>query len=129
MLPVKHAEFLIQQLNVLIVDDNAYMRKIVRGLLLNIGVKSLHEAEDGIAGLELVRTVSIYSVAGRRRGTACATLFKMLRAADWGFEPATGRKYGGPDDRTHAQRHPRREFCPPPQSGGPDGRPVAGLLE
>ncbi len=58
MLPVKHAEFLIQQLNVLIVDDNAYMRKIVRGLLLNIGVKSLHEAEDGIAGLELVRTLS-----------------------------------------------------------------------
>ncbi|MGN6461085.1 MAG: response regulator [Pseudolabrys sp.] len=58
MLPVKHTEFLIQQLNVLIVDDNQYMRKIVRGLLLNIGVKELYEAEDGIAGLEIVRTLS-----------------------------------------------------------------------
>ena len=48
-----------------------------------------------LGGLELVRTVSVYSVAGRCRGTACATLFNMLRAADWGFESATGRKCGG----------------------------------
>jgi CheY-like chemotaxis protein len=58
MLSVKHAEFLIRQLNVLIVDDNQFMRKVVRGLLVNIGVKSLHEAEDGIAGLEIVRTLN-----------------------------------------------------------------------
>lgn len=58
MLPAKHAEFLIRQLSVLIVDDNPFMRKIVRGLLVNIGVKTLHEAEDGIAGLEVVRTLS-----------------------------------------------------------------------
>ncbi len=58
MLPAKHAEFLIQQLSVLIVDDNQFMRKVVRGLLLAIGVKTLHEAEDGIAGLEVVRTLS-----------------------------------------------------------------------
>jgi len=58
MLPVKHTEFLIQQLNVLIVDDNQYMRKIVRGLLLNIGIQGVYEAEDGIAGLEIVRTLS-----------------------------------------------------------------------
>ena len=48
-----------------------------------------------LGGLELVRTVSVYSVAGRRRGAACATMLNMLRAADWGFEPATGRKSGG----------------------------------
>lgn len=58
MLPAKHAEFLIQQLTVLIVDDNQFMRKVVRGLLLGIGVKALYEAEDGIAGLEIVRTLS-----------------------------------------------------------------------
>ena len=48
------------------------------------------------AGSLTVRTVSVYSVAGRRRGAACATLFNMLRAADWGFESATGRKCRGP---------------------------------
>jgi len=25
----------------------------------------------------------VYTVAGRQRGTACATLLNMLRAADW----------------------------------------------
>jgi DNA-binding transcriptional LysR family regulator len=36
--------------------------------------------------LNLVRKVSVYTVAGRHRGIACATLFNMLRAADWGFD-------------------------------------------
>ena len=33
--------------------------------------------------LDLVRSVSLYTVVGRQRATACATLFNMLRAADW----------------------------------------------
>jgi DNA-binding transcriptional LysR family regulator len=82
-----------------------------------------------LGGLELVRTVSVYSAAGRRRGTACATLLNMLRAADWGFEPATGRKWEGTDGRTRAQRNPRGEFRPLPRPGGPAGRPVAGLRD
>jgi DNA-binding transcriptional LysR family regulator len=82
-----------------------------------------------LGGLELVRTVSVYSVAGRRRGTACATLVNMLRAADWGFESATGRKWEGTDGRTCAQRHPRRDFRPLPRPGGPAGRPAAGLRD
>ena len=51
----KQAEFLIQQLNVLVVDDNAFMRNMVRGLLGNIGVKKTLEASDGIAALEMIR--------------------------------------------------------------------------
>jgi DNA-binding transcriptional LysR family regulator len=35
--------------------------------------------------LNLVRTVSVHTVAGRLRAIACATLFNMLRAADWGL--------------------------------------------
>jgi DNA-binding transcriptional LysR family regulator len=35
--------------------------------------------------LDLVRRVSMYTVAGRQRAIACATLFNMLRAADWRF--------------------------------------------
>jgi two-component system, chemotaxis family, chemotaxis protein CheY len=54
----KQAEFLIQQLSVLVVDDNAFMRSVVRGLLANIGVKKIYEAGDGIAALDMIRTVN-----------------------------------------------------------------------
>ena len=54
----KQAEFMIQQLNVLVIDDNQFMRNIVRGLLGNIGVKRTFEAGDGIAGLEMIREFS-----------------------------------------------------------------------
>ena len=48
-------EKLVQSLSVLVVDDNQYMRKVVRNLLVNLGVKNVHEAVDGIAGLEAIR--------------------------------------------------------------------------
>jgi two-component system chemotaxis response regulator CheY len=51
----KNAEIMIQQLSVLVVDDNPFMRKMVRGLLGNIGVKKTFEAGDGIAALEMIR--------------------------------------------------------------------------
>ena len=58
MLEVRHVEFRIQQLRVLVVEDNAFMRKMVRSLLTNIGVKKVYEAADGIAGLEQIRAVA-----------------------------------------------------------------------
>jgi CheY-like chemotaxis protein len=57
-LNVKRAEYLVQQLGVLVVDDNAFMRNVVRGLLATIGVKKLFEASDGIAALELIRSAT-----------------------------------------------------------------------
>jgi two-component system, chemotaxis family, chemotaxis protein CheY len=45
----------LRTLNVLIVDDNAFMRKIVRDLLSEVGVKHAIEAGDGIEGLDAVR--------------------------------------------------------------------------
>jgi CheY-like chemotaxis protein len=51
----RHIEFLLQQLSVLVVDDNAFTRKVVRSLLNNIGVKTVYEAPDGIDGLEQIR--------------------------------------------------------------------------
>lgn len=48
---------MIQSLGVLVVDDNVYMRKLVRNLLVCIGVKTVYEAGDGIVGLEAIRTV------------------------------------------------------------------------
>jgi CheY-like chemotaxis protein len=57
VLTKKDIEGLIQSLGVLVVDDNQYMRKIVRNLLVNIGVKEVYEAADGLAGLEAIRTI------------------------------------------------------------------------
>ena len=51
----KQAEYLIQQLRVLVVDDNPFMRGVVRGILTTLGVKKVFEAPDGIAALEQIR--------------------------------------------------------------------------
>src|SRR5438093_11602444 len=50
-------DFLIRNLSVLVIDDNQFMRKIVRNLVMNVGVKEVHEASDGIAGLDAIRPV------------------------------------------------------------------------
>jgi two-component system, chemotaxis family, chemotaxis protein CheY len=47
----------IQGLCVLVVDDNQYMRKMVRNLLVNCGIKDIYEAGDGISALDTIRTV------------------------------------------------------------------------
>jgi two-component system chemotaxis response regulator CheY len=47
---------LIRSFGVLLIDDSQYMRKIVRQLLITIGVRAIYEAGDGIAGLEALRT-------------------------------------------------------------------------
>jgi CheY-like chemotaxis protein len=54
----KQIETIIQSLCVLVVDDNQYMRKMVRTLLVNCGVKDIYEASDGIAALDSIRTVA-----------------------------------------------------------------------
>jgi two-component system, chemotaxis family, chemotaxis protein CheY len=51
-------EEIVQTADVLVVDDNQFMRKLVRNLLVNVGVKNVHEAGDGIAGLEAIRSLS-----------------------------------------------------------------------
>jgi CheY-like chemotaxis protein len=52
----KRVEKLVHAVEVLIVDDNQFMRKVVRNLLVNLGVKTIYEAGDGVAGLEAIRT-------------------------------------------------------------------------
>ena len=54
----KQAEILIQQLRMLVVEDNPFMRTLVRNMLANIGVKKVYEAGDGIAALEMIRSVT-----------------------------------------------------------------------
>lgn len=54
----KEIEDLIQSLSILVVDDNQYMRKMVRNLLVNCGIKDIYEAPDGIAALDVIRTMA-----------------------------------------------------------------------
>jgi two-component system chemotaxis response regulator CheY len=53
----KHStEGLLQGLDILIADGNAYMRRLTRTMLTNLGARSVMEAADGLATLEAVRT-------------------------------------------------------------------------
>ena len=52
----KSIEKMVQGLNILIVDHNAYMRRLTRTMLVNLGAKSVMEAADGLAALEAIRT-------------------------------------------------------------------------
>jgi CheY-like chemotaxis protein len=54
----KEVEQMIQSLSVLVVEDNQYMRKTIRNLLVNCGVKDICEAADGIAALDAIRTLA-----------------------------------------------------------------------
>ena len=47
---------LLQDLNILIADNNAYMRRLTRTMLMNLGARSVIEAADGLAALESIRT-------------------------------------------------------------------------
>jgi two-component system, chemotaxis family, chemotaxis protein CheY len=53
-----NVEQLLQSIDILVVDDNQFTRKLIRNLLVNVGVKNVHEAGDGITGLEAIRTLS-----------------------------------------------------------------------
>ena len=44
-------------IKVLVVDDELYMRKVVRTLLMSLGVRTIYEAADGPAGLGIIRTM------------------------------------------------------------------------
>ena len=55
-MPITLIEKLLQGLNILIVDNNAYMRRLTRMMLTNLGAKSVVEAADGLAALEHIRT-------------------------------------------------------------------------
>jgi two-component system, chemotaxis family, chemotaxis protein CheY len=53
----KDFEKRIQSLSVLVIDDNQYFRKLVRTLLMTIGVKNVSEAGDGVAGIDSIRSL------------------------------------------------------------------------
>ena len=48
-------EAITRSLRVLLVAKRQHMRKLVRGLLVNVGIKKIDEAADGIAGIEAIK--------------------------------------------------------------------------
>jgi two-component system, chemotaxis family, chemotaxis protein CheY len=54
----KQAEKLIENLGILVVDESLYMRKLTRMMLMNIGAKTIYEAGDGVAALDIIRTAN-----------------------------------------------------------------------
>jgi len=48
-----------KQIKILIVDDFATMRKVIRNLLKQLGYENIAEAEDGVAALRVLRSQKI----------------------------------------------------------------------
>lgn len=48
-------EAITASIRVLIAEDNPYLRKLVRNLLVNIGVKQIDEVDEALAVLEAIR--------------------------------------------------------------------------
>ena len=56
-LDTRSLEARLAAIKVLVVDDEHYMRKVVRTLLMSNGVRNIVEAADGPSGLEQIRNV------------------------------------------------------------------------
>jgi two-component system, chemotaxis family, chemotaxis protein CheY len=54
---VTPVEALTGSIRVLIAEDNQYLRKLIRNLLVNVGVKKIDEVTDGLAGFEAIKTL------------------------------------------------------------------------
>jgi DNA-binding response OmpR family regulator len=54
----KHIETLVQSTRVLVVDDDYYMRKVIRSLLQANGIKTFYEASSGLEGIEAIVTLN-----------------------------------------------------------------------
>ena len=69
---------------VLVIDDEHYMRKVVRTLLMSIGVRTIYEAADGVAGLDLIRTMSpdVVIVDCQMPGLDGLGFVRMVRSPD-----------------------------------------------
>src|SRR5665647_2429997 len=69
---------------VLVVDDEYYMRKVVRTLLMSIGVRTIYEAHDGPAGLEHIRRTApdVVIVDWQMPGLDGAGFVRMVRSPE-----------------------------------------------
>ena len=50
-------EAITSSVRVLIAEDNQYLRKLIRNLLINVGIKRIDEVADGLAGFEAIKSL------------------------------------------------------------------------
>src|SRR5476651_2033903 len=84
MTEAKDLPALFAATKVLVVDDEHYMRKVVRTLLMSIGVRTIYEAPDGPAGLEAIRSMSpdVVIVDWQMPGLDGASFVRMVRSPE-----------------------------------------------
>jgi len=84
MIDSKELAALLAATKVLVVDDEHYMRKVVRTLLTSIGVRTVYEAPDGPTGLETIRSMSpdIVIVDWQMPGLDGASFVRMVRSPE-----------------------------------------------
>jgi len=51
---LKSIDELVTSTKVLLIDDDYYMRKVIRSLLLAVGIKDVHEAGNAVDGLQAI---------------------------------------------------------------------------
>jgi two-component system, chemotaxis family, chemotaxis protein CheY len=87
--PVRLAHRLTET-NVLLVDDDASMRKVVRTMLMSMGVRVIREAADGPTGLCIVRdhAIDVIILDWEMPGLDGAGFMRVLRAPDTFPKPA-----------------------------------------
>lgn len=54
MIIPKNVETMLASTKILVIDDEANMRKVIRSLLMFVGVRQIHEAVDGASGLAAI---------------------------------------------------------------------------
>jgi len=69
---------------ILLVDDEQYMRKVVRTMLLGIGVRCIEEAHDGPTGLQMIRNQApdVVILDWGMPGLNGASFVRMVRSPD-----------------------------------------------
>lgn len=69
---------------ILVVDDEHYMRKVVRTMLMSLGVRTIYEAPDGPAGLDLIRSAApdVVILDWQMPGLDGPTFVRMVRSPD-----------------------------------------------
>jgi len=54
----KDVNELVTSTRVLVIDDDYFMRKVVRSLLLAVGIKDVHDVANGVDGLEAIPNIN-----------------------------------------------------------------------
>jgi len=85
-MPIDTKEFAqrLAATKMVVVDDERYMRKVVRTMLMSLGVSNIYEAADGLEGLETIRATApdVVILDWQMPGLDGSTFVRMVRSPD-----------------------------------------------